>query len=243
MDTGHSDCNDDAPGCAICMAERADIAEDELAMLPCGHVFCIHCLVSWSLLQCKCPLCTAAFSTMTVRRDPSTGRPLSYGGEAGGSGDDAAELAWFECAVGTMQRASWVRITELCSAREDIMASIHLQNSVAYALADGRGDSTLLYQRSEQHEDELEEACFAEAGELWESSRRAMRQGAGSGRKSREKNSLGATSLQTAQTGPIQRGSGNALHWERVMNRPAAMPSASSSSSRKGKRNRAQVVI
>lgn len=65
----HSDCEEEQECCGICLNESGDGTTIIRGCIDsCDHYFCFVCIIEWSKVESKCPMCKRRFST--IRRPP-----------------------------------------------------------------------------------------------------------------------------------------------------------------------------
>ncbi|PHT46177.1 hypothetical protein CQW23_15335 [Capsicum baccatum] len=65
----HSDCEEEQECCGICLNETGDGTTIIRGCIDsCDHYFCFVCIIEWSKVESKCPMCKRRFST--IRRPP-----------------------------------------------------------------------------------------------------------------------------------------------------------------------------
>ena len=65
--TAAPNAQDDEDKCAICL--NTPTSDNMAAIHSCGHMFCIPCVIVWSLRRRSCPLCHKQFTQMHAHRE------------------------------------------------------------------------------------------------------------------------------------------------------------------------------
>jgi len=166
--------------------------------------------MTWSSVRKLCPLCKTAFSSLLVRRD-AQGNAIMFGDH---------ELGWVETSIPTLLNYHWIKIAEMKTPQEDILHSIHTENTFAHArnavFINGNAHAHAQTSFSEDQLDELEQACFDDPDEYKSFSK-------GSAKKIRV-----VSNRPFGETGYLREG--------RMSAKPMANPSGAGSSKRAAKK-------